>query len=294
MEHLEQKSLYIPRDLYRKAASDPLLNGCLPKIFGRFSGVNDHYMMREYGAEEHILIYCLAGKGWVSSGEKHQPVIKGDLLLIPAHLRHEYGADPEDPWSIYWCHATGEFIEECSRRISQRSLNPVDSKEPENYAILPSTISPQLLSRFQEMFKIAERSLSMLELLKLSELYRSVLLEALQLQVTRSETVSIIDAVYHYFEEHLHESITLEELASQVSMSKYHFSRVFSQQTGMSPIECFIRFKMQYACSLLDTENSPISEIAAVVGYQDPYYFSRIFKKMIGYSPQRYRLMEKG
>ena len=57
----------------------------------------------------------------------------------------------------------------------------------------------------------------------------------------------------------------------------------------MSPIEYFIHLKMQKACQLLYTEDSRVKQIAALLGYDDPYYFSRLFKKYMNTSPETYR-----
>ncbi|MFF2885247.1 AraC family transcriptional regulator [Paenibacillus sp. NPDC057967] len=92
-----------------------------------------------------------------------------------------------------------------------------------------------------------------------------------------------------YMERHYAESISLESLAAALNYSAAHLSDVFKKQVGYSPIDYLLRIRMEKAaCLLLDTEAS-IREIAAYVGYADPYYFGRMFKKMIGVSPLQYR-----
>ena len=87
----------------------------------------------------------------------------------------------------------------------------------------------------------------------------------------------------------LNGELDLEDLAKVAHLSKFHFIRRFRQLTGNTPIQYFIHLKMQHACRLLDSSEDPIKRIAAAVGYEDPYYFSRIFKRVIGVSPQHYR-----
>jgi len=66
-------------------------------------------------------------------------------------------------------------------------------------------------------------------------------------------------------------------------------ARRFKQLTGHTPIQHFIHLKMQHACRLLDTTHEPVKRIAAQVGYDDPHYFSRLFKRVLGVAPQQYR-----
>ena len=65
--------------------------------------------------------------------------------------------------------------------------------------------------------------------------------------------------------------------------------RVFKEQTGHSPMDYFIQLKMQHACKLLAFRRDSIGQIGKELGYQDPYYFSRAFRKVIGMSPTEYR-----
>lgn len=84
--------------------------------------------------------------------------------------------------------------------------------------------------------------------------------------------------------------IMLDDMANHAGLSKSHFSRIFRDQTGYSPVEYFIHLKVQKALSLLVLTKLPVQEIARMVGYADPYYFSRLFKKIVGVSPTASRL----
>ncbi|MCB0166075.1 MAG: helix-turn-helix transcriptional regulator, partial [Anaerolineae bacterium] len=66
-------------------------------------------------------------------------------------------------------------------------------------------------------------------------------------------------------------------------------ARVFKKKTGYAPIDYFIRLKIQKACELLETTDQQVSEIGHSLGYPDIYYFSRLFKKVVGLSPRQYR-----
>jgi YesN/AraC family two-component response regulator len=92
-----------------------------------------------------------------------------------------------------------------------------------------------------------------------------------------------------YVEDHLVERISLDQLALHAGVSKYHFCRIFRQYTGMSP-KSFVSFsKIKRARELLARRDLTISMIAAELGYRDCAIFDRLFKKLNGLTPTRYR-----
>ena len=87
----------------------------------------------------------------------------------------------------------------------------------------------------------------------------------------------------------LAENLTLDKLAAHAGISKFHLSRKFREAMGKSPMSYFTQMKIQRACELLDTTEDSIQEVAASLGYNTPYYFSEVFKRVTGYSPSGYR-----
>ncbi|HET8705548.1 MAG TPA: helix-turn-helix transcriptional regulator, partial [Pseudomonadales bacterium] len=77
-------------------------------------------------------------------------------------------------------------------------------------------------------------------------------------------------------------------------LSKFHFSKKYKALTGHSPIQHFIHLKMEQACYLLDISDQAVSLISQQLGYDDPHYFSRLFKKVIGVNPSQYRDAKRG
>jgi AraC family transcriptional regulator, arabinose operon regulatory protein len=86
----------------------------------------------------------------------------------------------------------------------------------------------------------------------------------------------------------------LDELATGAGVSVTHYSALFRRHTGFAPIDFLIRLRVQHACRLLDTTKLPVGEIAERVGYRDPYYFTRCFRRVMGCAPRRYRKVPKG
>jgi AraC family transcriptional regulator, arabinose operon regulatory protein len=88
--------------------------------------------------------------------------------------------------------------------------------------------------------------------------------------------------------QHVNKCIKIEDLARHVNISESHLSKLFRLKTGSSPIDYFINLKMQEAIRLLSNKSLRIKEVAFKLGYNDPYYFTRIFTKQIGTSPASY------
>ncbi|MCB9257725.1 MAG: helix-turn-helix transcriptional regulator [Ignavibacteriales bacterium] len=97
-----------------------------------------------------------------------------------------------------------------------------------------------------------------------------------------------------YMKNNLKLNLTLEMMCEQIGLSPSHFSTLFKKTTGRSPVDYFISLKIQYACHLLDTTKMRIKEISNYLAYEDPYYFSRLFSKIMMVSPTAYRKLEKG
>ena len=105
-------------------------------------------------------------------------------------------------------------------------------------------------------------------------------------QTTAIKSVSQIINLIHeqYFLE-----TTLDDYAQACNLSKYHFSHLFKQATGTSPIAYRNQIRIQHAQELLEESDMPIADVAAAVGYENPAYFCDLFRRIIGSSPRQYK-----
>ena len=115
-----------------------------------------------------------------------------------------------------------------------------------------------------------------------------------RVEACESEAVRKIEQSIAYMTQHLDEPLQVATLAARANISPSHFFALFKRQTGCAPIDCFIRLRMQEACRLLDETMLSVKEVAAMLGYDDPFYFSRIFKSVIHVAPSEYRLLKNG
>jgi AraC family transcriptional regulator len=95
--------------------------------------------------------------------------------------------------------------------------------------------------------------------------------------------------VLDYVDQHLQKSISLEDLACTVGLSRYHFARRFRQSTGTTPHEFVLRQRVERAKTLLHRTNTPLPDIACSCGFADQSHMTREFRKRVGLTPGRYR-----
>ena len=100
----------------------------------------------------------------------------------------------------------------------------------------------------------------------------------------------VICSVIEYIEErYAEEDLSLSKAAEHIGLSPNHLSAVFKEETGRSFTKYLTDHRIKTAKKLLDTSKKRSSEIAELVGYPDPHYFSSVFKKQTGMTPSQYR-----
>lgn len=98
-----------------------------------------------------------------------------------------------------------------------------------------------------------------------------------------------IKKVLAYIQKNMHEPIDIEMLSGLSCLSKDHFIRLFKKEMDITPIQYICQKKMEKAQLMLVTQNTPLKDIAYLLGYDNYSYFTRIFKKIVGTTPQEYK-----
>ena len=280
---------FLPANLLCQVARHPLGVGLHIKCLGWYPKARRHSIERSRGLDECILIFCTKGKGWTEIDGRRFTIAAGDVIFIPANKPHAYGADDHAPWSIHWAHFAG------TAAASYASLLPTH----EYVLSIPSADANEIARLFRESYRLASTGLTERTVLLVSHTLRYVL-GRLFFQTGRSLRCGS-RAIAHdltksieFMRANVARSLTLQELSRHTGLSPTRFSAIFREQTGSSPVDHHIRLRMQAACHYLDTTALSVKEVAAKLGYDDPYYFSRIFQKILGCSPLAYRRSVKG
>ena len=88
-----------------------------------------------------------------------------------------------------------------------------------------------------------------------------------------------------YIDAHIGEHISLDDLAHQAGVSRFHFARQFRLSTGVSPMEYLRRVRIERSKSILQSRETTIAEVAATLGFSDQSHFTRTFGRLVGVSP---------
>ena len=280
---------FLPANLLGHVGRHPLGVGLHIKCLGWYPKARRHRIERPLGLDESILIFCTKGKGWAVIDGRRLTISAGEVLFIPANKQHAYGAGDDDPWSIHWAHFAG------TAAASYATLLPAH----EYMLSIPPSDTKEIARMFRESYRVASSGLTERTVLLISHTLRYVLallffqtgrsLRGGSLTIAHDLTKSI-----EFMRANVARSLTLQELSRQAGLSPTRFSALFREQTGSSPVDHHIRLRMQAACHYLDTTALSVKEVAAKLGYDDPYYFSRIFQKTLGCSPLSYRRSVKG
>lgn len=284
-----ERSIVVPKFLIEQLQKDALLAALHITDIGYFPSASHHYRERKEPISEYVFIYCVEGAGSYQVGDSHYEVNANEYFILPAGLPHRYEANAENPWTIYWIHFGGTLAKEYARGISG-----------------PIAIQPELHSRintrnniFEELFQTMHKGLGIEQLQYTSSLFHYYLGSLRYLQqyrdpIHQSQTenqpiTDVVEAAIHYMKENLEHRLTLAQLSQFLGYSPSHFSAIFHQKTGQSPLSYYNRLKMEEACYLLSHTDMHINQISAKLGIEDAYYFSRLFTKMMKISPTAYR-----
>lgn len=269
----------IPGPIIRTLSRHPLTRDLYPLAFGHYRRAEGHHMHREQH-HDHLLIYCTEGQGFLNIEDQPYIVNAGDLALIPAGAAHRYTAAPDNPWTIHWVHYTGPLADSFGDYMGFSDAGPIQSIGRQ----------PRLLVDFNGLLSVQQTGFRTAGLVhvanRLRQLLAGVPLAVDLMSDTRQPDLELIDT---FMREHLSERITLDQLAEMTGLSPTHFATCYRQATGVSPIQHFLHLKIERACQLLDTSNHSFASISRMLGYDDNYYFSRLFKKIMGQAPSDYR-----
>ena len=106
---------------------------------------------------------------------------------------------------------------------------------------------------------------------------------------TKNDTINDIERAVHYFNENYSKPISIEQYASEHLMSVNWFIHNFKNVMKAPPMQYIVSLRIAAAKGYLENSNKNINEISNIVGYDNPLYFSRLFKKYTGLSPSEYK-----
>ncbi len=276
----------IPHKIIEKLSKNRLSKDLYPLGAGYYKQAEGHRMERREH-DDHLLIYCLDGKGKIRINQKNIAVNSGDLIVLPRGTVHQYASSLNNPWTIYWCHFEGSLADDFIAHLQISKQKPV----------VQLGLHSSLVSEFDALLEARHSSYHLNAFINAANQLRQILTHIALLQpLVRSQDADSfnLEKIHTLMQARIHEQLDIDTLAASVNLSKFHFIKKYKDVTGTTPINHFIHLKIERACHLLDISSRTIAEVAFMVGYEDAYYFSRIFKKVMGISPTQYRKLQVG
>ncbi len=264
-----------------KDKSKPLIVGSCGTY--RLKNKNRLPTWRPRGRLDYQLLYVAAGKTVFYFDGEPREVTAGHMILFQPRQEQRYEYFVKDKPQVYWVHFTGGNV----KNILKRFNIPLDKP------VFYSGTSAAYTHIFKEM--IQELQICSVGYQEMLEMYLRQLF--FHIQRNRLERKPIVNCQIHddielarrYFQDHYSEAISIEDYATKHGMSVSWFLKNFRQVTGSSPMQYILSLRINNAATLLETSDYNVTEISTIVGYDNPLYFSRIFKKQKGMSPSEYR-----
>ena len=243
---------------------------------------------REHGLPEQVLLFCVRGMGSLEVGGVRHELMAGQAALIPADTAHRYAASSRQPWSLFSLHFTGSDSEYYLRTLAESVCAiPVESRTAQAVGKL-----------CRQMCELFDGGAVESRLIHGCQLLRVILSHLLCDNPAFKRTPAPprhpgVDSALGYMQTVFGRTLNLTEIARHAGLSVSHCCALFREHLGVSPMDYLIHLRLQKACDLLLTTPLTIGEVAQRVGYEDRYYFSRLFRKLQGMPPVEFRKAQR-
>lgn len=235
---------------------------------------------RPEGRSDFQLICVTSGRMKVKLGGKYCDFEKGSAILFRPGQPQTYKCSRTDTSAYLWIHFDGTL-----------AGNMLDSCGFDDAFCISSAFNEEDIHLIQQMvteinLKPAGYQIKLLSLF--SELLARILRHS---QSSKNENMyQKLAPALSAMEREIQKAYSIREYADICNMSMYHFSHCFKTYTGQSPMQYRDSVAMNHSAYLLKDTNLPVAEVSAMVGFSDPLYFSKKFKKKFGMSPREYRI----
>ena len=229
--------------------------------------------------DRYLLHLVTSGKGSFTILGKTYSVGAGEFFFIPPDTLNYYEADALEPWSYTWLGMKGELLPAFFERLGISAENPVGKFTPELYDIL-AEILEEMATGVTAAFAAVGQCYLFLNCLEKS------LNKPESAQHRPSENVERATTL---IDERLHKSLSVSALADELGLDRSYLCSIFKRELGCSPQQYILKRKIEQAKYFLSSTEENVKYIALSLGYDDPFVFSRAFKKVTGISPSHWR-----
>ncbi len=250
-------------------------------VAGRTNARGADGMVRQ-NYHQHVLILTLGGTGVIEVGGAAYEAQAGDLAWIDTAQTYAHGAEAEEKWSYLWMAVSGHGLDALRLQLGFDTA-PIESGCQE----LTGAFDAALATLFQPDTDTPGA---------LSALVGNVLarVSSLRSDCHSARDITVVSKIAEKVRKELDRAWTIADFVSFTGLSQSQLFRRFKAETGNSPMGWLRKERIVLASYVLRTTEKPIAQVALQCGYQDPFHFSRDFKRMQGLSPRAYRVQAQG
>ncbi|MDR2435084.1 MAG: AraC family transcriptional regulator [Treponema sp.] len=249
-------------------------------------GKDDHPVIFRSVAEGRSLpgfhiIYITGGRGYFEAEGKHWDVEPGSVLFLMPGMKHRYMPVFETGWHEYWVGFKGTFF---NKLVKGNILS-------RDCVFFDTGIHNHMIEAYHLIFKEVISQKPLYQLRACSGII-SLIAEILTMERRKSQPnyyESIIEKAKYLMESNIYGAINLPSIAGQLGISTSWLNEIFKNHTSMTPYQYYIHIKIHKAEDILAEEDISVKEAAWRMGFEDQYYFSRLFKSKTGVSPSGWK-----
>jgi AraC-like DNA-binding protein len=230
----------------------------------------------------YLIHFVISGKGTYSLNGKKFRVYTGDSFLIYPNMPINYQADQYDPWEFCWVGFNG---------ADARILMNAAGYSPEKPVIKSPT--PQTMHKLMmDIYKCRGQETHELIAMtaRLYNLLAYLVENAARENPEFKEPVGFVHVQHacDFIANNYHRRITIMDIAAHVNLCRSRLYRVFMQHLALSPLQYLHEFRIRQACTFMLQKQNSIKEIAYAAGFENPLYFSTLFRRITGKTPSEY------
>jgi AraC-like DNA-binding protein len=229
---------------------------------------------------EYQIVYITQGRGIFETDRRTYPVKPGTIMIVFPGIRHFYRPDLGIGWTEYWVGFKGPYAD------TLREQGFISPQKP----LYEVGLQDGILSNYTRILDLV-RSQQPLYQIQASSHVLTLVAEILAHERRKAQQVSseqLVERAKFFMEENIYREVHLDGFGEMLGVSTSHLTTVFKSYTAMTPHQYFISIKIRKAKELLESGSLPIKEVAFRLGFDDPYYFSRLFRKKTGIPPSRW------
>ncbi|WP_438492597.1 AraC family transcriptional regulator [Paenibacillus sp. IHBB 3054] len=226
----------------------------------------------------YAFVYIAGGKGTYQVNNKEkQPVHKGSFFVFFPDATFDYGPDPQETWDEFYFTVEGS-----------RTAEWLSTWLTEPYRVRQTGLDDAQQSKIDRIFMLMESGIPS-NLDRASLLLESLLYEFVQSSQPNTDSTDYITKLMDDIAASLHQSFDADAFCDRYHISISTLRRIIQKHTGYSLNKYIHRLKISEAKNILLNTDRSIKDTAVSLGYNDVFYFSRLFKKYVGVSPQHFR-----